>query len=70
MKLLLTTALALSLATLSPAWAEDAHHPEQAAAATAPAPAPEKTIQRMRDNTATMQSQLDALAAAETHNRG
>lgn len=64
---LTTTALALSLATLSPAWAEDAHHPEQAAAAaTAPAPAPEKTIQRMRDNTATMQSQLDALAAAKT----
>ena len=60
--LLTTTALALSLATLSPAWAEDAHHPEQAATA----PAPEKTIQRMRDNAATMQSQLDALAAAKT----
>ncbi|NMG44414.1 hypothetical protein GPA22_11815 [Aromatoleum toluvorans] len=71
MKPMLITALAMSLAAVSPAWADDAHHPDQAPAATAPAaatpaPAPEKTIQRMRDNTATMQSQLDALAAAKT----
>ncbi|QTQ38340.1 Uncharacterized protein ToN1_42380 [Aromatoleum petrolei] len=66
-----TTALALSLAaislaTTSPAWAEDAQHPEQAATAPAPAATPEQTVQRMRDNTAMMQSQLDALAAAKT----
>ena len=71
MKPMLITALAMSLAAASPAWAEDAHHPDQAPAATAPAaaapaPTPEKTVQRMRDNAATMQSQLDALAAAKT----
>lgn len=71
MKPMLITALAMSLAAVSPAWADDAHHPDQAPAATAPAvaapaPTPEKTVQRMRDNAATMQSQLDALAAAKT----
>jgi hypothetical protein len=58
--------LALSLAAASPAWADDAHHPDKAPAAVVTAPAPEKTVQKMRDNTATMQSQLDALAAAKT----
>ncbi|AYH43365.1 hypothetical protein [Azoarcus sp. DN11] len=71
MKPMLITALAMSLAAVSPTWADDAHHPDRAPAATAPAaatpaPAPEKTIQRMRDNTTTMQSQLEALAAAKT----
>ncbi|BAL22446.1 hypothetical protein [Azoarcus sp. KH32C] len=61
----LLTVLALSLAAAWPAWAEDAHHPEKAQAA-ATASAPEKTVQQMRDNAATMQQQLDALAAAKT----
>ncbi|HJV26782.1 MAG TPA: hypothetical protein VJ673_13930 [Aromatoleum sp.] len=64
------TILALSLAAAWPAWAEDAHHPDTAAAGAAVTPAfvaaPEKTVQKMRDNAAKMQSQLDALAAAKT----
>lgn len=56
------TAIAISLVAAFPAFAEDAHHPDQAAAVSAPAP--EATVQKMRDNTTKMQSQLDALAAA------
>lgn len=62
----LLTVMALSLAAVWPAWADDAHHPDKAPVAAATAPAPEKTVQQMRDNAATMQSQLDALAAAKT----
>lgn len=61
----LITAVALSLVTLAPAWAEDAHHPE-GTSATTPAQPPAQAVQKMRDNTARMQAQLDALAGAKT----
>lgn len=57
-------ALALSMALALPAYADDAHHPDQAPAVSASTP--ETTVQKMRDNTTTMQSQLDALAAARS----
>ena len=63
MKTMLTV-LAMSLALTASVWADDAHHPDKAPAVSAPAQ--ERTVQKMRENAATMQSQLDALAAAKT----
>ena len=57
------TVLAISLAAALPAYADDAHHPDQPAAV--PAPTPEKAVQKMQDNTTRMQSQLEAMAAAK-----
>jgi len=57
------TALAISLVATVPAYAVDAHHPDQPAAVSAPTP--ETTVQKMRDNTTKMQSQLEAVAAAK-----
>ncbi|NMG16619.1 hypothetical protein [Aromatoleum bremense] len=57
------TALAISLVAALPAYADDAHHPDQPPAVSASTP--ETTVQKMRDNTTTMQSQLEALAAAK-----
>ncbi len=62
MKAILST-LALSLAATLPALADDAHHPDQPAAA--PAPIAESAVRTMRDNTARMQQQLDAMAATK-----
>ncbi|NMG76970.1 hypothetical protein [Aromatoleum diolicum] len=58
------TVLAISLAAALPAYAEDAHHPDQPAAVSAPTP--EKAVQKMQDNTTRMQSQLEAVAAAKS----
>ncbi|MCK0506484.1 hypothetical protein [Aromatoleum anaerobium] len=57
------TAVAISLVAALPAYADDAHHPDQPAAVSAPTP--ETTVQKMRDNTSKMQSQLEAVAAAK-----
>ena len=60
MKAILNT-LAMSLAMSLPAFAEDAHHPDQAGAA----PIAESAVQTMRDNTARMQQQLETMAATK-----
>jgi hypothetical protein len=61
------TAIAASLAFATSAFADDAHHPQQApepgAVPTEPA-AP--TVQKMQDNVKKMQAQLDRIAAAKT----
>ncbi|MDO9237336.1 MAG: hypothetical protein Q7U28_15035 [Aquabacterium sp.] len=72
MKNLAMTALAAALAFGSPAFAEDAHHPEIAASAAKTAPAkpavknPAQTVQQMQDNVKKMQPQLDRIAKAKT----
>lgn len=60
MKAILST-LAMSLAMSLPAFADDAHHPDQAGAV----PIPESAVQTMRDNATRMQQQLEAMAASK-----
>jgi len=64
------TAIAASLAFATPAFAEDAHHPEQAqetgAAPAESAAEAAKTVQKMQDNVKKMPAQLDRIAAAKT----
>ena len=66
MKTTAMTAIATALAFSAPVFADDAHHPEQAAAAkSAPAPlAPQ--VKKMRDNVKKMPAQLDRVAKAKT----
>ncbi len=66
MKTTAMTAIATALAFSAPVFADDAHHPEQAAAAkSAPAPlAPQ--VKKMQDNVKKMQPQLDRIAKAKT----
>ncbi|NMG30004.1 hypothetical protein [Aromatoleum evansii] len=67
MKSILIAAMAASLGLAVPAYADDAHHPEQAAAAAqAPADAPAQTLQKMQDNVKKMEGQLDRVAKAKT----
>lgn len=72
MKNLAMTTLAAALAFGSPAFAEDAHHPETAASAAKTVPAkpavknPAPTVQKMQDNVKKMQPQLDRIAKAKT----
>lgn len=72
MKNLPMTVLALALAFGSPAFAEDAHHPETAAPAAKTVPAkpapknPTQSVQKMQDNVKKMQPQLDRIAKAKT----
>src|SRR5574337_1116851 len=78
MNRLLATAIATSLALTSPAWADDAHHPEQdqqaatpakpapKAAVTPPAAKPDPALQKMQANLKAMKGQLDRIAAAKT----
>jgi acyl-CoA reductase-like NAD-dependent aldehyde dehydrogenase len=73
MNRLLATAIATSLALTSPAWADDAHHPDKAQEAAAPAkpPAPpaaktDPAVQKMEANLKLMKGQLDRIAAAKT----
>ncbi|MCK9381371.1 MAG: hypothetical protein M0P95_09945 [Sulfuritalea sp.] len=60
------TAIAAALAFSAPVFAEDAHHPENAAdAKSAPAqPAPQ--VKKMQDNVKKMPAQLDRIAKAKT----
>lgn len=63
------TALAAALLLATPAFANDAHHPERTAeAAPAPAAAPNtrQTVQSMQGNVKKMRAQLDRMAAAKT----
>ena len=71
MKNLAMTALAAALAFATPAFAEEAHHPETAPGAkSVPAqPAarnPTQAVQKMQDNVKKMQPQLDRIAKAKT----
>jgi hypothetical protein len=71
MKKLAMTALAVALAFGSPAFAEDAHHPETAPAAKSVparpiAKSPTQTVQKMQDNVKKMQSQLERIAKVKT----
>jgi len=72
MKNLAMTALAVALTFGSPAFADDAHHPETAASAAKTMPAkpavknPAPTVQKMQDNVKKMQPQLDRIAKAKT----
>ncbi|WP_296447167.1 hypothetical protein [Rhodoferax sp. UBA5149] len=71
MKNLAMTALATALAFATPAFADDAHHPEAApgakAVSTQPAAKnPAQTVQKMQDNVKKMQPQLDRIAKAKT----
>lgn len=68
MKTLSTLALAVSLLFAAPAFADDAHHPDKASAASAtlaaqPAPA---TVKKMQSNVRKMQAQLDRAGKAKT----
>lgn len=71
MKNLVMTALAAALAFATPAFADDAHHPETAPGAkSVPAqPAaknPTQTVQKMQNNVKKMPPQLDRIAKAKT----
>lgn len=67
MKSILIAAMAACLGLAIPAYADDAHHPEQAAAAPqAPADAPAQTLQKMQDKVKEMQGQLERVAKAKT----
>lgn len=59
-RLTLFTTLMLSALAVQPAFAVDAHHPDQKAGATAPGA--DQTIQKMQANTKRMQSQLEQVA--------
>ena len=54
--------LMLSALAMQPVLADDAHHPDQKAAA---APAADQTIQKMQANTKRMQSQLEQMAKSK-----
>ena len=56
--------MASSLA-MQPVLADEAHHPDQKAAAPAPAPAADQAIQKMQANTKRMQSQLEQMAKSK-----
>ena len=59
------TAIALLCALALPAWADDAHHPESAPAATAPAPQSQAgTVKQLRANVKQLQTQLGQLSKA------
>jgi hypothetical protein len=61
------TAIAASLAFATPAFADDAHHPQQAPEpGVVPAESAAPTVQKMQDNVKKMQAQLDRIAAAKT----
>jgi hypothetical protein len=62
MKKLAMTAIAASLAFSLPVFADDAHHPEKAAAATN---APTPQVGKMQENVKKMQSQLERIAKAK-----
>lgn len=67
MKRLTLTALAASIAFSFPALAEEAHHPEKAAAAKPVAAQPaEASVTKMQGNLKKMQAQLDRVAKAKT----
>lgn len=55
------SALVVSAAMSLPAFADDAHHPDQAGAV----PIPESAVRTMRDNATRMQQQLEAMAASK-----
>ena len=55
--------LMLSALAMQPVLADEAHHPDQKAAAAAPAA--EQTIQKMQANTKRMQSQLEQMAKSK-----
>lgn len=59
----LFAALMLSALAMPPAFAEDAHHPDQKAGAAAPAA--DQTIQKMQANTKRMQGQLEQMAKSK-----
>ncbi len=59
----LFAALMLSALTVQPAFADDAHHPDQKAGAATPTA--DQTIQKMQANTKRMQSQLEQMAKSK-----
>lgn len=61
--LLATLMLAAGSLLLQPAFAEDAHHPDQKAGAAAPAA--DQTIQKIQANTRKMQAQLEKMARSK-----
>jgi hypothetical protein len=64
MKTFATTLLTMSILLAAPAFAEQAHHPDQAGAAAVEQAAP--TFERMQDNLKIMQGQLQRAAEAKT----
>lgn len=64
MKTFATTLLTMSALLAAPAFAEQAHHPEQTGAAAVVQAAP--TFERMQDNLKIMQGQLQRAAEAKT----
>ena len=70
MQKLAMTAIAASLAFATPAFADDAHHPEKGqetkAAPAKPAAKTAPTVRKMQDNVKKMQAQLDRIAKATT----
>lgn len=64
MKTLTPLALAISLLFVAPSFANDAHHPDKAAASSA-APSP-ATVRKMQDNVRKMQTQLERAGKAKT----
>lgn len=68
MKTLTPLALAISLLFAAPSFANDAHHPDKAAASsTAPATPPSPaTVRKMQDNVRKMQTQLEHAGKAKT----
>jgi hypothetical protein len=65
-KKLALTVIAASLAFATPAFAEDAHHPEKTQEKAQGAPAkPAAPVKKMQDNVKKMQSQLDRISKAK-----
>ncbi|MEN9395581.1 MAG: hypothetical protein RLZ81_111 [Pseudomonadota bacterium] len=64
------TALIAAVALALPAWADDTHHPEKAAAGkaapSAAATQPAQAVPKMRGNVKKMQAQLERIAKAPT----
>ena len=71
MNKIVLASIAASLAFATPAFADDAHHPEkgqeaQASAAKTGTKTPEQAVKKMQDNVKIMQAQLDRIAKAKT----
>lgn len=59
-------AITASLTFVSPVLADDAHHPEKAAAAKPSAEQSSQTVKQMQDNVKKMRSQLDRVAKSKS----
>lgn len=61
MKKIAISALVLALGSAYPAFAEEAHHPEQVAAKPVQAPDAEKSVQKLKENARKLQAQTDKI---------